>query len=82
MEIFEAFFGGATFYYLTCFVSTNPAQASSGGVYGIKPRRIVARSRERWFGHCWLAYETCNFAARVHTVYDCLVFTIYIVLRQ
>jgi hypothetical protein len=22
MEIFEAFFGGATFYYLTCFVST------------------------------------------------------------
>jgi hypothetical protein len=32
MEVFEAFFGGATFYYLTCFVSTNPAQASSGGV--------------------------------------------------
>jgi hypothetical protein len=46
MEIFEAFFGRATLYHLYrfyCFVSTNPAQASWGGVYGIKPRRIVAR---------------------------------------
>jgi len=43
MEIFEAFFAGAPFYYISCFVSTDPAQASSGGVYGIKPRRIVAR---------------------------------------
>ncbi len=73
MEIFETFFGGATFYYLFCFVSTDPAQTSSGGVYGIKPRWIVARSRERWFDHFWARIRNLHVrTTRLHTVYDCL----------